>query len=308
MPSSNLNHIWTSPECLVCLTAISFEILKRVTEDTEIQLIGMKKTYEILKNFSINDIPTDVANEMYRMLLSLAPTPDPFEQIKQESNKIAKEAVKRIRSHIDEGINPYENFKRLLAASIAGNMIDFGTAGHSIQLNLDFLENCYYQIAAEGFAIDDSRKLFDALKEATDVLFIADNAGEIYFDLFLLNYMKNKNIKTTLVVKSDPISNDATLEDVSDPVFRSAVTKIMTTGTNALGVSITESSQEFLDRLRTADVIIAKGQSNFETLFYYAKQLTDKPIFFLFRTKCLSIANFLGQSIGKNVVLLRNAR
>jgi uncharacterized protein with ATP-grasp and redox domains len=82
----------------------------------------------------------------------------------------------------------------------------------------------------------------------------------------------------------------------------------MTTGTNALGVSITESSQEFLDRLRTADVIIAKGQSNFETLFYYAKQLTDKPIFFLFRTKCLSIANFLEQPIGKNVVLLRNVR
>ena len=268
----------------------------------------MKKTYELLKSFSINDVPTDIANKMYRMLLQLTQTSDPFKEIKKQSNKLAQEAVQRIRSHVEEADSPYENLQRCLAASIAGNMIDFGTAGHSINLDLDFLESCYYQITTEGFAIDDASKLFIALKEASDILFIADNAGEIYFDLFLVNYIKRYNIKTTLVVKSGPISNDATLEDVSNPLFRTAVTRIMTTGTNALGVSITESSQEFLNRLRTTDVIIAKGQSNFETLFYHAKQLTSKPIFFLFRTKCRSIANFLGQPIGKNIILLRNAK
>lgn len=304
----NLNRIWTSPECLVCLTAIAFEILKRTTENINTQLIGMKKTYELLKSFSINDVPTDIANKMYRMLLQLTQTSDPFKEIKKQSNKLAQEAVQRIRSHVEEADSPYENLQRCLAASIAGNMIDFGTAGHSINLDLDFLESCYYQITTEGFAIDDASKLFIALKEASDILFIADNAGEIYFDLFLVNYIKRYNIKTTLVVKSGPISNDATLEDVSNPLFRTAVTRIMTTGTNALGVSITESSQEFLNRLRTTDVIIAKGQSNFETLFYHAKQLTSKPIFFLFRTKCRSIANFLGQPIGKNIILLRNAK
>ncbi|MDD1779293.1 MAG: ARMT1-like domain-containing protein, partial [Candidatus Helarchaeota archaeon] len=136
---------------------------------------------------------------------------------------------------------------------------------------------------------------------------IADNAGEVFFDLFLLKLLKKFRVKTILVVKSTPVSNDATMDDVSDPVFKAVATKVMTTGTNALGVSIIESSQEFLKSLQTADFIIAKGQSNFETLFYYAKQLTDKPIYFLFRAKCPAIAHFLGQTVGKNVVLLRRS-
>jgi len=302
---SNSNRVWTGPECLLCLISIAYEILKITTENTNTQLIGIKKTYELLKNFSITDLPTDQANKMYRMLIDLTKASDPYKEIKKQSNNLAKQVIELIRPHIEERTNPYENFRRAIAASIVGNMIDFGTAGHSIQLDISFLEKIYYQIITEGFAIDDTDKLFAGLKEGSEVLFIADNAGEVFFDLFLLKFLKKSRIKTILVVKSEPVSNDATMDDVSDPVFKSAATKIMTTGTNALGVSMTESSQEFLKSLQTADLIIAKGQSNFETLFYYAKQLTDKPIYFLFRAKCPAIANFLGQTVGKNIVLLQ---
>ena len=307
MLGSNSNRIWTGPECLLCLISISYEILKMTTEDTNTQLVGMKKTYDLLRNFSINDLPTELANRLYRMLINLTRTSDPYKEIKKQSNNLAKQVIELIRPHIEERTNPYESFRRAVAASIAGNMIDFGTAGHSIQLDIHFLKNCYYQIIMDGFAIDDTDRLFAALKKGSEVLFIADNAGEVFFDLFLLNILKKSKIKTLFVVKSGPVSNDATMEDVSDPFFKAAATKVMTTGTNALGVSMTESSQEFLKSLQTADLIIAKGQSNFETLFFYAKQLTDKPIYFLFRAKCPAIAHFLGQTVGKNIVMLRKS-
>lgn len=307
MVESNSNRVWTGPECFLCLISIAHEILKVATKDTNIQLLGMKKTYDLLKKFSIKDLPTDLANEMYRMLIHLTKAVDPYKKIKSQSNNLAKQVIKLIRPQIEGCTMPYEQFRRAVAAAIAGNMIDFGTAGHSIQLDVPFLKNCYQQIIAEGFAIDDTEKLFAALKEGTEVLFIADNAGEVFFDLFLLSILKKAGIKTILVVKGGPVSNDATLDDVADPIFKATATKIITTGSNALGVSKAEGSQEFLQALRTADLIIAKGQSNFETLFFYAKQLTDKPIYFLFRTKCPAIAHFLKQTVGKNVVLLHKS-
>ncbi len=297
--------VWTSPECLICLATIAFEILQKSTHNPYLQVEGMRKTYEILQDFSITSLPTDIANRIYYMIQELTHNIDPFKEIKIQSNKLAKDAIKRIRDHVLEPTTPQVRFRRALAAAIAGNLIDFGTAGHSIDLNGDFLEKAYYQIIKDGFAIDHSDTLFSSLKKGMTALYIGDNAGEIFFDLFLIDQVKKAGLEIILVVKGTPISNDATMEDIEEPLFNEIVDKIITTGTGTVGVSPTESSQEFLNYLQTADCIIAKGQSNFETLYYYQKELTNKPIYFIFRTKCASIAQFLGQRVGKNIVLFK---
>jgi uncharacterized protein with ATP-grasp and redox domains len=295
--------VWTGAECLTCLVTIADEILHVSTTDPKVHLLGMKMTYEILKDFRDIDLPTSVANKIYRMILELTQNPDPFKEVKDQSNSLARNVMERIRTHISMPSDPYTRFYRALSAAIAGNVIDFGTAGHSIELNIDFLEQIYYQIATEGFAIDHSINLFNALTKGKEILYFADNAGEIYFDWFVLDQIKSRGVKTILVVKGAPISNDATLDDVTDPIFREVVTKIITTGTNALGVSLSECSPELRAYLQKVDYIIAKGQSNFETLFYYHKEFTQKPIYFIFRTKCSCIARFIGLTIGKNIVL-----
>jgi len=298
--------IWTGPECLTCLSTIAYEVLQRAVDDPEIQMEGLKKTYELLTDFNLTSLPTAIANKIYRMIIILTKNPDPFKEIKRQSGQLAKEAIERIRPHIEEKKQLHERFYRSIAASIAGNMIDFGTAGHSIKMTARFLEKIYFQIVEQGFAVNDSNQLFESLARTNSLLYIADNAGEVYFDTFLMDLMKKQGIKIILVVKGGPISNDATLDDVNDPLFMKIANKIITTGTNALGVSILESSQEFREYLHTVDLIIAKGQSNFETLYYYHRTITDRPIYFIFRTKCACIAQFIGQKIGENIVFLKS--
>ncbi len=304
LKKSNNHRVWTSPECLTCLVSVTHDLLKIASANPQIQIRGMQKAYQILNKFSMDNPPTDVANKIYHMIQNLTQKSDLFEELKVKSNALAKEAVGRIRPHVMAASNPQTRLKRGLAAAIAGNVIDFGTAGHTVEMTTDFLEKTYHSIIREGYTIDDSLKLFEFLQEADEIIYIADNAGEIYFDWLLLDFLKDY-VDTTLVVKGAPISNDATLEDVKDPIFQEVTRRIITTGSGSLGVSVTENDPAFLTTLRTTDFVIAKGQSNFETLYFYHHQLTEKPIFFVLRTKCSSIATFLGQAIGKNVVMLK---
>jgi uncharacterized protein with ATP-grasp and redox domains len=293
MKKSKKGKLWTAPECLTCLTTVAYEILQRATDDPGIQLEGMKRTFEILVDFTLESPPTDIANKMYQMIIELTGNPDPFSQVKLD------------RADIGGASNAYDRFRRAIAASITGNLIDFGTAGHSVEMNSKYLESIYFEIVEKGFAVDDSKRLFDSLETAKELLYIADNAGEVYFDTPLLNQIQRRGVSVTFVVKGGPISNDATLDDLDDPVFKNVTSKIITTGSDALGVSVTQSSQEFRQYLQKVDLIIAKGQSNFETLYYHHYELTDKPVFFILRTKCSCIAQFIGQTVGKNVVLLK---
>ncbi len=305
MNDTQIQPNWTSPECVVCLVTISYDLLQRCTNDPKIQMEGMKQIYRLLRNFNLEDIPTKIAMQIYRMILNLTNETDPFIDVKKKSNELAKAVIRDIREHISMAKTPISRFRRALAAAIAGNVIDFGTAGHSIEMNSEYFKEVYLQIVHEGFAIDHSTQLLDALSHAKRVVYIADNAGEVYFDLFLLEQLKQLGVEVIYVVKGGPVINDATMEDVTDPLFREAVSEIITTGTNALGVFKAESSDQFLNHLQKADLIIAKGQSNFETLYYDHKEITTGLICFIFRTKCVSIAQFLGQSIRKNIIMLK---
>ncbi|MHA1265003.1 MAG: damage-control phosphatase ARMT1 family protein [Candidatus Helarchaeota archaeon] len=299
--------LWTIPECVTCLATIALELLQRGTEDRSRQIGGMKQVYKLLQKFSMEVPPTDIANEMYKLIQEITGQIDLFQEIKRRSNEVAKKALGKVYNHVQTGRNKAERFRRSVAAAIMGNLIDFGTAGHSIELDPSFFQQCYIQILEEGFAIDNLVELQRVLNESTRILYLADNAGEIYFDWILLHEIQAqwKNSQLILVVKGAPISNDATLEDVQDPIFTQVVDRIITTGSRSLGVSLTKNSSEFLEELRKADCILAKGQSNFETLYYYHQDLTKRPIFFLFRTKCSAIAQFLGLAIGCNIVLAK---
>jgi len=297
--------VWTNPECLSCLIAITHDLLQKATDDPKVQIEGMQKTYQILKGFAMTSPPTDVANKIYLMIQNITQKTDLFKDIKVKSNELARVVMNRIRPSIRAIKDLNVRLERGLAAAIAGNVIDFGTSGHSVELTREFLEQIYRDIVKEGFAIDNSGELLEALHKSNEIVYIADNAGEVYFDLLLLEEIKDY-VNVILVVKGAPVSNDATLEDINHPLFKEFAKKIITTGSGSLGVSVEQSSDEFRKSLQTADFIIAKGQSNFETLYFYHQQLTTKPIFFIFRTKCPSIANFMEQEIGNNIVMLKN--
>jgi len=161
----------------------------------------------------------------------------------------------------------------------------------------------YFEALEQGFSIDDSKHLLKMLKAKNPkILYIGDNAGEIAFNKLLIELFLEKGVDVTFVVKDKPISNDATLNDAKQ-VKLTKLVKVITTGSNNLGVNFNKVSKEFLEEFNKSTFIIAKEQSNYKC-FTWFKNHINKPIFLLLRTKCEPIAKSLKTAIRRNILKL----
>ena len=130
---------------------------------------------------------------------------------------------------------------------------------------------------------------------------MADNAGEIVFDTILVEQLKNMGLMVTYAVKGAPVINDATLNDIEISGMDKIADKIITTGTDAVGLLVKEVSPEFLKIYKEAEIVFAKGMGYAETLTEY--KLT-KPHFLMFRSKCQPVANYFFSPRHKNIAKL----
>ena len=155
---------------------------------------------------------------------------------------------------------------------------------------------------AEGnLAIDDIRAIYEAVKEAKRVFYLTDNAGEVALDVLLVREIRALGPRVTVAVKSEPCINDALMEDALAVGMDKVADELITTGTDTVGLVLEWASEECLRAYDEADLVIAKGMGNIETLTEYKH---DKPIVFLLYTKCETIANHLGVERGKCVAKL----
>lgn len=163
--------------------------------------------------------------------------------------------------------------------AIAGNIIDLGVSdSYDIHATLS-------RVLTQPFAINDLSLLRKALSESSAVLFLADNAGETVFDRVLIEEL---NIPVTYVVKAAPIINDATYED-AEAAGITQVAELIDNGSQAPGTILEQCSESFIQRFEQADLILAKGQANYESL-----SENSAPTFFLLQVKCNVIARDLG--------------
>ncbi|MFO7578794.1 MAG: ARMT1-like domain-containing protein, partial [Nitrosomonas halophila] len=171
--------------------------------------------------------------------------------------------------------------------SIAGNIIDFGP-------NPDYdLENVVNRLLTQDFAINDIEQLRQHLETAGSVLLIGDNAGETVFDRLLIETL---SMPVTYAVRGGPVINDATFYDaVAAGIDR--VAKVIDNGTQIPGTILRETSPAFQVCFEAADLILAKGMGNYETL-----STIPGPIFFLFQVKCPVIATDIGTTQGSMVL------
>jgi len=158
-----------------------------------------------------------------------------------------------------------------------------------------------FRDAGKDLVIDDTGRIYELVKEARAVLYLADNAGEIVFDTLLVEQLRNMGMAVVVSVKGGPVINDATLEDAEVSGMSKVADKIITTGTDAVGLSLDEVSADFLNVYNTVDVVFAKGMGYAETLTEYKLK---KPHALLFRTKCNPVANFFSVPKEKNVARL----
>lgn len=214
---------------------------------------------------------------------------DPFAKAKKESNDLALDLLPHLKERIRKSSDPLYT---ALQVSVAGNIIDMG-------IFKDFdVEASVKEALEKKFARDDYSSFKDKLENAHNVMILGDNSGEIAFDKLLAEELVASGVKVTYVVKESPILNDATQED-ADYVGMRDVAYVMSNGSGFLGTVIKDCSEEFRVAFKEADLVISKGQANYESL----ESTSEAGIhtYFLLRAKCEVVAKSLEVQLGKMV-------
>ena len=275
-------------DCIPCFFRQALETtrLAELPEDEQRQVLielGRK-----LSGFSLQSSPPEIARYLYADIAVRAGR-DPFREIREKSNRQALDLYPRLKQRIIDSSDPLRTAVRL---AIAGNVIDHGTPGA-----FDIIKEIEAVLGAE-FGIFMFHEFQTALRRADTLLYLCDNAGEIVFDRILIEEIKDRfQIEITAAVRGEPVLNDVTMED-AEQVGLERVCRVITNGSNAPGTLIGDCSEEFLRFYRDADLVISKGQGNFETLWG-----EKKNIFFLFKVKCDVVARHIDGSVGDTVLL-----
>ncbi|NMB99155.1 MAG: DUF89 family protein [Thermoanaerobaculaceae bacterium] len=280
----------TEMACIPCIMKQAYNTARRATENEKDIRKILNKTAEYLKKLKFDTTPADASNYVYQITGKITGNDDPFKNEKKKYNEICKNMLPNLQKIIDQS---EEKIYTSAKIAIFGNLIDLGIGLHfDLDKDLD-------KILKKPFAWDDYKELKRVLESGRkNILYLGDNAGEILFDSLLVDQLKDDHT-VVFVVKSGPIINDATMEDAK---FAGLVEKIkvIETGSDGIGVKWSSVSEEFQKEYGKADIILSKGQGNFETM--WGKKGT---IFFMLRAKCDSVAREIGVKFGDIVIRMQ---
>jgi uncharacterized protein with ATP-grasp and redox domains len=216
---------------------------------------------------------------------------NPYGSIKEENRKTAEQYLPYVRGLLD---GSKDNLDVAIRAAIIGNIIDLGA-------NPKFdIEREINRMTSGNIDLSMLPRFKDDLKDAELILYIGDNYEEALFDKFLLAELLPRRV--VFAVRSKPVLNDITLEDAKR-IGIDAICTVIESGSTIAGTDLKESSLEFLELYKQADIVIAKGQGNYETLMN-----EKRPIYFIFRIKCEVIAERSGYPVGHGVLLYNQYR
>jgi hypothetical protein len=255
-----------------------------------------------LPEFSLRATPPEIARIVYGIVRRATHHNDPYRKIKKQSNALALMMYPELRSRVSAS---EDRLIKAVEMAIAGNIIDYG-----VKNSLNLKEELKKILLTEKHVVGGGDNVFihyhdfrSMAKKAKNILYLADNAGETVFDRILIEEIKQRDAHKKIIyaVKESPIINDALIGDA----YQCGIDKIATvvsSGSNAPGTILSLCSREFLKMYRAADMVISKGQGNFEAL-----SEEKKPIFFMLRAKCSVVARDIGCSLG-DILLLYNRR
>ncbi|OQB24150.1 MAG: hypothetical protein BWY11_01324 [Firmicutes bacterium ADurb.Bin182] len=263
-------------DCLPCMLRQVLEASRMTTADPDVHRSIMEDSIKILSEYKKYGCPPDLCRAMHRSVKKHTGIDDPYAQIKQRDISAALKTEPVVRRFLE--VKNYDTYWVLKTAA-AGNIIDSG-----ICCSVD-IEGCIECELEKEFAVCDLSKFEEKLKSAKKLLIVGDNAGETVFDRILAEYFSGLDV--FYAVRSEPILNDATMKDaIASGLDKCA--KIIETGCTMPGTVLPECSGEFMEIFNEADIVISKGQGNFETLSGCVRQ-----VFYLFKAKCPAIADML---------------
>ncbi|MEN6294237.1 MAG: DUF89 domain-containing protein [Methanobacterium sp.] len=279
-------------ECAPCFLRQAKEALDLATDNQSLKMEIMEELVGVVYNdFHKGAVSNVVGTRIHRIIKDRTGNEDPYLLEKRKGNEIALKFLPKIKKIL----NGRDGLETYIKAAITGNLIDFGALGVNFDVEKAICKNMEKEIA-----LNQIDELENELKSAKNVLYLADNSGEIVFDKLLIEKLKDYDVDVTVALKEKPILNDACIEDAVQ-IGLDEVAKLVSTGTDSIGILYADISEEFKKIFEEADLVISKGLGNYEGIT--EMELGDKPVFCLFNVKCNAVAKSVGANVGDNVVL-----
>jgi len=280
-------------DCLPCFIRQAADAARMVSTDSALHEQILREVLRWASEMALDESPPVLGQRIHRRLREITGVEDPYRAAKDHLNRMALSLLPELKAEIKAASDPLVMGVRL---AIAGNVMDLGVNGEVTESDV---RNSISQALAEPFA-GEQNGFRQAVAEARSILYLADNAGEIAMDRLLIEQLSPARV--TLVVRGAPVINDATMADAR-AVGLHEIVEIIDNGSDAPGTILEDCSEDFTRRFSEADLILAKGQGNFETL-------SEEPrnIFFLFQAKCPVIAAHIGLPVGTHILARSSAR
>ncbi len=285
--------------CIACILNRGYLQIQEATDDESLQFKTLSSVLNFLAvEFKPTANPAYLGTKRDQIIKEKTDNPDPYLKKKKLSNQKALEILPIAKKIILDEFSPLSKFRKACLSAIVGNIIEFDLPENPFEFK--DLKNLIKQ-SEKDLAIDDIHLIFEEAKKAKNVLYLTDNAGEIAFDMLLVEEIKKLGTKVIVAVKNGPILNDATIEDAQFVGMEKIANKLITTGSDSVGLFLEDCSSEFLDIYNSIDFVIAKGMGYAETL---TELKLSVPHALLLRTKCCTVANHFNVSTGKNIAKL----
>ena len=282
-----------APGCYECLRRLIHQAAELATGDVSLRQRAIGEATRVLDDeFSFSQISLVIATKIHRIVREVTHNPDPYRTIKQREMTLASELYPGVSLQAKRNNLCEDELRRCLQLAAAANALDFFKDLGPIRDDIR---------QPVSFVLDDSQQLEAKLKDASRVLYLADNAGELYFDLPLVKWME-QFAQVSYVVKPSPVQNDLTLEDVRRSGLEAEFGKVTSTGVASPGIVFSLASAQFKREFDSADLVFAKGMGHYEAL---SELSAEGRFFYCLKAKCQSVADSLGVPMNSYVAMLQ---
>lgn len=275
-------------DCIPCMMEQALQTGRIATKDESKIKELLDAVGNRIKDIPMENTPPETATFIYQKIKEITGINDPYKKIKEQNIQQVIELYPYLKKLVNNSDDPLLTAIRL---AIAGNVIDYGA-------NRNFhLENEIEKTLEQDFAILDYDKFKEELNKARTVLYLGDNAGESVFDKLLIETLGKP---ATYAVREEPIINDVTMEDAINSGINE-VAEIISSGAYTPAIILELCNKDFITKFNEADLIISKGQGNYEGL-----SDVDRPVFFLLKAKCKLIARELSVDVDSIIMKVGN--
>jgi uncharacterized protein with ATP-grasp and redox domains len=277
-----------TPACIPCYLKQALAAAREVVSDSETQRMVLNEVAKLLPDLPLDSTPARNSTYVLWRAQELVGCSDPFASKKEHYTQRALKMYPELKAIVQASAQRLSAAVRVAAA---GNIIDLGVLDRD---DVDLM-GVLNEILIQGFTVDECGRFEAQLARVDRVLYLLDNAGETVFDRVLIEELVASGVQITVAAKGEAILNDATMQDAIAAGL-DEVASLISNGSPTLGTELESCSAEFLRHFDAADLVVSKGQANFETL-----DGTARHTFFILKTKCSEVGRELGVAMGDAV-------